>query len=227
MKNKTLISGAGFGVATALFLSMGSAQAAPITIAGTNGLEIELQGEACIAATCTDLATAGYNVTGGAVLNATQSGSAKKPGEDTLNDGAVSSFNVTSSSNTPSGAIDTIEVTGLDSVFSFYWGSIDSYNVVEFFLGNTSMATFDGTDLASLLGTSSSPNFDTDQYVTFSVGAFRPTRPATTFDRVELSSTGGVAFEVAAASVPEPGTLALLSLGLLGMGISAKRRNKA
>lgn len=226
MKNTIRILSTGLGVASALLLSMSTAQATPMYVTGSNGLEIDLGGTACIAASCADLATAGYTVSGGAVLTDTLSGYGKKPGADTGNAGAVSSFNVTSSKDTPTGAIDPITVTGLNGNFSFYWGSIDSYNLVEFFLGDALYFSFNGTDLASLLGTSSSPNYDTDQYVTFSAtGPARLTR-ISTFDSVKLSSANGVAFEVAAA-VPEPGTLALLTLGLVGVGVGSQRRKQA
>jgi len=231
MKNSIRISG--FGLATALMISMGSANAAPINL-GDN-FYIDLGGEACIATTCTDFATAGYSVEGGAVLTESQQNIALKPGSDTGNEGAVPSFNITSSSNSPEGAIEPITVSDLDSSFGFYWGSIDSYNTVDFYSGGESVYTFTGDHLAGLLGTDNSPNYGTDQYVNFfadwgegdflaAEGGWGPM-----FDSVKFSSEGGVAFEVAVAQaeVPEPAAIGLLGLGLLSLGFGRRRRNKA
>lgn len=236
MKNSIRISG--FGLATALMISMGSANAAPIYLEGSQGLYIELGGEACIAPTCTDFATAGYTVQGGAVLDESEPNVALKPGSDTGNEGAVSSFNVTSSIDNPAGATDSMMVSNLDSSFGFYWGSVDSYNGVSFNFGDESIYEFSGEYLAELLETGTSPNYGTDQYVNFLAGPRKGgsawgeddwVADGNTFDSVTFYSFGGVAFEVAAApvAVPEPAAIGLLGLGLLSLGVARRRLNKA
>ncbi|WP_158227088.1 Npun_F0296 family exosortase-dependent surface protein [Mangrovitalea sediminis] len=180
-------------------------------------------GAAC-PGTCTDLATAGYTVSGGAVVDPAVSvaNQYKTPGTDTGNQGNVLSYNVTSSGNNPPGATSAVYVTNLNDAFSFYWGSIDSYNLVEFLSGGVGGAVIDsltGTQAHALAAGSGSPaNFNTDGFFSFAGNG----QTGGTFDTVKLSSSGGVAFEFAAA-VPEPGTLALFGLGLVALGASTRR----
>lgn len=238
MKNSIRTSG--FGLATALMIFMGSANAAPIYLEGSQGLYVELLGEECIATTCTDLASAGYSdVQGGPVLYESEPNVALKPGSDTGNEGAVSSFNVKSSIDNPAGATDPMMVSNLDSSFGFYWGSVDSYNVVSFNFGLESIYEFSGEHLAELLGTGTSPNYGTDQYVNFLAGPRKGgsawgegdwVADGNTFDSVTFyNSPGGVAFEVAAApvAVPEPAAIGLMGLGLLSLGLARRRLYKA
>jgi len=219
---KDSIRTTGLGLVTALAFSVGAANAAPISLG--DQLYIDLGGDACIAATCTDFATAGYSVEGGAVLTDSINNRALKPGSDTGNADAVSSFSITSNTDVPSGAIDPITVSGLNSAFGFYWGSIDSFNTVDFFYGSDMVTSFTGSDLAALLGTSNSPHYGTDQYVNFFVDGLSGD---SSFDSVKLSSMDGIAFEVAAApvAVPEPAIIGLMGLGLLGLGLARRRRN--
>jgi hypothetical protein len=107
-------------------------------------------------------------VSGGAVVSpaTSVSGTAKRPGDDTGNGAAVVSYNVTSSVPRPdASALDPITITGLSGAFDFYWGSIDSYNIVDFYLGNA-FVTYTGTDAFLATGASgSTKNFGTDGYL--------------------------------------------------------------
>lgn len=230
MSVKTLATLTSLATGAAIALSAGVAQAAGFVNGGVTGL---IMGYQCPTTTCVDLATGGYATAGGAVLDpavnitnvALTPGSDIK-GPDTVNDASsVTSYNITSRINNPLGAIAPIVVTGLGGAFDFFWGSVDTYNVLEFFNGDTLVGQFTGTDVATAAGITTHTNVGNymfDAYVGFTGN----------FDRAVLSigpGGTGVAFEVATKqAVPEPATLlGLAAVGLVAGGSLMKRKGQS
>ena len=106
----------------------------------------------------------------------------------------------------------------VQSSFTFLWGSIDSYNSVEFFLGAISLFSYSGTNLIADFGfDDDGPNFEEVALVMFD--GFEGG-----FDKVKFTSPQA-AFEMALPPVPVPAA-GLLLLAALG-GLTALRRRKS
>ena len=123
------------------------------------------------------------------------------------------------------GKSETLTFSGTQNKFGLYWGSINSYNSIAFYLGNS--ATPFLTLFGNTLNAVPALGFNGDQsgaltnaYVTFT---------GLSFDKIVLASSGN-SFEFDNISygnvgpVPEPSTWAMMLLGFAGLGFVYRRR---
>jgi hypothetical protein len=108
---------------------------------------------------------------------------------------------------------------------SFIWGSVDSYNTLEFLAGNTVLATFTGTDVFNPAnGNQTDPNLN--PLVRFNITG----SDSSSLTGLRLTSTSN-AFETdnytVNAAVPEPSTWAMMLLGFGAIGFGMRRRKAA
>lgn len=125
----------------------------------------------------------------------------------------------TNPSNT--GSVTVTNLGGLYNYFGLWWGSVDTYNTLEFYNGATLVATITGSDVTNPNPANGGQvDVRTNKYVNINFG------PAT-YDSFRMISTN-FAFEAdniaVGTVVPEPGTMLLLGIGMLGLAIYGKRR---
>lgn len=123
--------------------------------------------------------------------------------------------------NTRNQGTDRVAIFNLGmtaNYFGMLWGSVDRYNTLQFLLSDTIVESYVGNDV-SALANGNQGIAATNFYVNF----FN----LPTFDTIRMISTS-FAFETdnhafGQVSVPEPGALSLLALGLLSLGITRRR----
>lgn len=124
------------------------------------------------------------------------------------------------------GTTGVIDLSSYGDVFniSLLWGSIDSYNTLEFLdSANNVLATFGGDAIRDPAnGNQTDP--DTNRVVTFLLSD----SDVSAFSKLRLTSNSN-AFEIdniAVNVVPEPGSWILMIVGFCGLGLALRRRRR-
>jgi PEP-CTERM motif len=133
------------------------------------------------------------------------------------------------------GPVVFVRLTNAANYFGFYAGSLDMFNLVEFFMGSTLVDSFSGDQINAVAfpGDPTNGNQAQAQFIDYFPGRFvngifvpalfTSVRFASSSDAFE---TDNHAFGVASPDVvPEPGSIALFGLGALA--VFASRRRKA
>lgn len=123
-----------------------------------------------------------------------------------------------------SGGLFTVNLGAGATVFSFVFGTLDTYNTLRLFFGDNTSQLFTGREIIGLVNNQPNPSTyaGVTGRVTYDTGG------QSLITSAQFGSTGFDAFEIdgLAAAVPEPGTWALMILGfgLIGSQLRMRRR---
>jgi hypothetical protein len=106
--------------------------------------------------------------------------------------------------------------------FGLYWGSIDNYNTLSFYLNDQFVRSYTGSDITTPANGDQGDD-RTNRYVSF-FGNFDEVRFTTTQAAFEVDNLAFGAPGGNTGAVPEPSTWAMFLLGFAGIGFMAYRR---
>lgn len=105
--------------------------------------------------------------------------------------------------------------------FGLFWGSIDSYNFISFYLNNNLVASYSGSDIVGQFADGNQLSYSSNRFINFNfAGAL--------FDSVKLTSNG-FAFESDNhafkkwVAVTEPTIALLFLIGLVGLTLARRQ----
>ncbi|MDO8344704.1 MAG: PEP-CTERM sorting domain-containing protein [Cellvibrio sp.] len=196
-----------------LLLATGAAQALPIvslsnvgdvttSVAGATSIDFN---SGCGYATCTS---------DFALVNGSQGGKYAQPF-------GVNSQYLTVPNPSPTTKSASFNLDTAADYFGLFWGSIDSYNFISFYLGNSLVASYSGGDIVGQFANGNQLSYSSNRYINFDFGS-------DSYDSVKLTSNG-FAFESdnhafrALVSVSEPASSLLLLIGLAGLFLARRR----